>query len=72
MRYNTTSAKTKKEFKARVLGKPLNYVTSDPSIMGPGRIDNLTSEPVVGPGVYQRKWYAAVETDANGIITKVK
>lgn len=61
--------KTKKALKEAV-GSPLRYVET--SLFGeeftaPGR------NYVVGPDAYtDRRWYAEVEVDADGIILKVK
>lgn len=59
--------KTKKALRENI-GKPLRYL--DPSLFGASDIDN-SKFPVVGPGLYERKWYAVVETK-NGLIYKVK
>lgn len=61
------SYKTKKELKANI-GKALRYVET--SMFGPEYRDNGTFA-VVGPGAYERKWYAQV-TMRDGIIAKVK
>lgn len=58
---------TKKALKAAV-GKPLRY--QETSMFGEEYRDN-GSFAVVGPGAYQRKWYATVEM-RDGLIFKVK
>jgi hypothetical protein len=59
---------TKKALKASI-GKPFRYVET--SVCGPEyRADTMLT--VVGPSPYDRKWYANVWTDANGLIVKVK
>lgn len=59
--------KTKKLLKEAV-GKPLRY--QETSMMGPEYKEN-GSFVVVGPGPYERKWYASV-TMKDGLIAKVK
>lgn len=59
--------KTKKMLKESV-GRYLIY--EETSIFGREyRPDSVLT--VVGPGAYERKWYAQVTVDADGIITKV-
>lgn len=58
---------TKKELKAAI-GKPLRYIETSafaPEYKANGRF------AVVGPGPYDRRWYAQV-TMAHGLIIKVE
>lgn len=60
--------KSKKDLKLAV-GKRFNYCEN--SIHGNQYKPN-SMLTVVGPSAYDRKWYAQVWTDNEGIITKVK
>ena len=60
--------KTKKDLKAKI-GKRADGVLQETSMFGPELRDNGCF-PVVGPGPYERKWYANV-TVAEGRIVKV-
>jgi len=59
---------TKKALK-EAIGKRLRYVET--SMYGEEYKPNVMLT-VVGPSPYERKWFANVWTDDNGIITKVK
>ena len=43
----------------------------DPSMFAVSTMCNLEGVAVVGPEAYDRKWWAQVWTDENGIVTKV-
>ncbi len=43
----------------------------DPSMFAQSTMCNLEGVAVVGPEAYDRKWWAQVWTDENGIVTKV-
>lgn len=58
---------SKKDLKASI-GKRFRY--TETSIFGNEFKTNSTLT-VVGPSPYQRKWYATVRVDDNGIITAV-
>ena len=60
--------KTKKALKESV-GKPLRF--QETSMFGSEYKPNVWLTGV-GPGAYQRKWYANVMTDENHVIVKVK
>ncbi len=64
---------TKKSLKATAAegGMVLEAFFSDPSMFGPSTMCNLEGVAVVGPAAYERKWWAQVWTDENGIVTKV-
>lgn len=61
--------KTKKKLKA-AKGTYIAGNLYDPSVFGGKDLDNLTNEPVVGPGAYERKWYAQITT-VNGVLGRV-
>lgn len=59
--------KTKKALKESV-GKPLRYLET--AMFGGPEFDPDGEFPVVGPGPYERKWYATVKMEA-GVIKRV-
>lgn len=62
--------KTKKALK-EAKDKDITINLYDPSLFGKADLNNLDNVPVVGPGAYERKWYAQITTE-DGILTKVK
>ena len=60
--------RTKKDLKGRI-GRDASQVLCETSMFGPELRDN-GKFAVVGPGPYERKWYAQV-TVVDGLITKV-
>lgn len=59
---------TKKSLKAKV-GEPAANVVLETSMFGPELRDDGRF-PVVGPGPYERKWYATIVV-RDGVIVKV-
>ncbi len=65
--------RTKKALKdlAAMGDMSLEFHFTDPSMFGRPTMRNLEGVAVVGPEAYNRKWWAQVWTDENGIVTKV-
>jgi len=64
------SPKTKKALK-QMIGQSITVVNPHP-MSAYGMDHPLNGIAVVGPGAYERKWYAQVWTDKDGILLKVK
>ncbi len=60
---------TKKSLKQKI-GQVASDVLVETSMDGPELRDNMKGEAIVGPGPYDRKWYAQV-TIKDCLITKV-
>ena len=60
---------TKKVLKAQV-GVEASHVLQETSLFGP-ELRESGRFPVVGPGPYERKWYATVTVEAGRIIKVV-
>jgi len=60
----------KKDLKAMV-GKVIRPFLEETSIFGQEYYDDLNGVPVVGPGPYERRWFAQIWV-RDGILVKVK
>lgn len=73
MLHGNGNLKTKKALKEKAAAgdMPLEAYFEDPSMFAVSTMCNLEGAAVVGPEAYDRKWWAQVWTDENGIVTKV-
>lgn len=63
------NCRTKKDLKAKI-GQDADHVLQETSMFGPELRDH-GKFAVVGPGPYERKWYAEVTVDGGKIVKVV-
>ena len=62
--------RTKKDLKA-AKGTDIRHKLQETSLFGKEYNENMQGVPIVGPGPYERKWYAQIWIEKH-ILTKVK